>query len=104
MAAIETEPRPGTAWPLRPRSSSAFMTSTSVDLTAIITPSLFGRDCMSRARSVISFSPSSRLNDPATQTATYSPALCPSTASGSTPRDFHSIESAYSKAKSAGCE
>ena len=59
--------------------------------------------CISLARLAISFSPSSRLNTPATQAATYSPTLCPITTAGSTPHDSHKRDKAYSKAKVAGC-
>ena len=59
--------------------------------------------CINRARSAISASPSSTLITPATQAAAYSPTLCPSTMSGSTPHDRHNSASAYSSANSAGC-
>ena len=47
-------------------------------------------------------SASSGPNTPATQAATYSPTLCPSTAPGSIPHDRHNSASAYSSANSAG--
>ena len=47
--------------------------------------------------------PSSSVNTPATQAATYSPTECPITAAGSTPQERHSCVSPYSTANSAGC-
>ena len=92
-AAIETWPACG---------ASAAATRSAPAKTAAIAPSR-GSACISRPRSAISLSPSSRLNTPATQAATYSPTLCPSSASGLIPHARHSSASAYSKANSAGC-
>ena len=83
-------------------SASTSRTRASLAATAHIAPPA-GSDPISRPRVATSFSPSSRLNTPATHAATYSPTLCPITAEGSTPQLRHSSESAHSRANSAGC-
>ncbi len=92
-AAMETCPRSG---------SSAAATLSASAKTAAISPD-GGSDCIRRARSATSPSPSSSVNAPAKHAAAYSPTLCPKTKSGSTPHARHNSASAYSSAKSAGC-
>ncbi|HEY0987352.1 MAG TPA: hypothetical protein VGD80_09890 [Kofleriaceae bacterium] len=58
--------------------------ASSANTAAIAPPA--GSDCMSRARSAMSRSPSSTSISPAMHAATYSPTLCPSTAIGSMPQ------------------
>ncbi len=57
---------------------------------------------ISRPRRQTSRSPSS-VSAPATHRAAYSPALCPATATGSTPNRRHSLRLLTCRAKSAGC-
>ena len=84
----------------RPRNAPA--TAASPAKSAAIAPSR-GSACMSRPRSATRPSPSSSEHMPATQAATYSPTLWPSTAAGVTPHARHSSASAHSIANSAGC-
>ncbi|MGC3998934.1 MAG: hypothetical protein QM767_16390 [Anaeromyxobacter sp.] len=57
---------------------------------------------MSRPRSAMSASPSSRPMAPATQAAASSPTLWPITKDGVIPQAHHCSASAYSRANSAG--
>ena len=84
------------------RGAMARPTSSAEANTAAMAPP-GGRACISRPRSAMSLRPSSSVNTPATQAATYSPTEWPITAAGSMPQARQSCVSAYSTAKSAGC-
>jgi len=80
---------------------SSGSTPASPSGTASIAPP--GSRCISRPRAATSPSASSSEKTPASVAATYSPTLCPSSASGRTPHPIHSFASAYSTTNSAGC-
>ncbi len=63
---------------------------------------LAGSSCVSRPRAATRRKPSSSEMAPATQAAAYSPRLCPTRATGSTPHERHRVASAYSMAKVTG--
>ena len=88
------------ARPLNDVNSAATWSAPAI--TAAIAPP-DGSACISRPRAATSNSASSRLIAPATHAATYSPRLCPITASGVMPQDAHNSARAYSMANSAGC-
>ena len=85
-----------------PHDCRAAVTCGSAAKTAAIRPP-GGKDCMSRARSAISFKPSSSENTPAMQAAANSPTLWPITAAGSMPQLRHRVANAYSMANITGC-
>ena len=86
------------------RSDQPAMTAatSSSDANTVAMEPVRDRVSISRARSTARRRPSSRPTAPATQAATYSPKLCPRTATGSTPHDRHNWASAYSTANRAG--
>ena len=86
----------------RPSVAIADTTDSSSQRVAHISPTFRGSDCMRRPRSVASCMPASMVMTPATQPATISPTLWPSTRDGTTPRASQSCARDHSRAKIAG--
>ena len=80
--------------------ASKFSTCSTGSGTDSIDP--VGSCCISRPRAATNARPSSRLNTPAKQAATYSPMLWPNMAPGCTPQESHNWAKAYSITNNAG--